>query len=426
MDSRALAITIAIAALGAVLFVVIALIARRGRRADAAATAQTTQLAHATEALARSQGEISGRLQALSESMVASQAALNKTIEGRLDAVSNRMGQSLQASAAKTAEGIGALQTRLTVIDQAQKNITELSSQVVSLQDILTNKQARGAFGQIQLNDLVIAALPPAAYAFEATLSNRRRVDCLIMLPNPPGPIGVDAKFPLEGYQALRAAVDEPAQKAARRAFATDLLKHIGDIADRYILPGETADSALMFLPSEAVYAELHANFQDVLDRSYRAKVWIVSPTTLMATLHTIRAVLKDARMQEQAHLIQREVQLLLQDVGRLRKRTANLEGHFARANEDVREILISADKVVKRGELIEEVQVAEVRAEGQAVLGLSRERAPDRATSAVEDDDQLLPLDDLAVATPPTRAPGVARTDAEARAGAEARRESW
>lgn len=401
MDSQVLTITIAVAALGAVLLAVIVLIARRGRRADAAATAQTTQLAQATETLARSQGEISGRLQALSENMVVSQAALNKTVEERLDAVSNRMGQSLQTSAAKTAEGMGALQTRLAVIDQAQKNITELSSQVVGLRDILSNKQARGAFGQIQLNDLVIAALPPAAYAFEFTLSNRRRVDCLILLPNPPGPIGVDAKFPLEGYQALRAATDEAAQKAARRAFATDLLKHVGDIADRYIVPGETADSALMFLPSEAVYAEIHANFLDVLEKSYRAKVWIVSPTTLMATLHTVRAVLKDARMQEQAHLIQREVQLLIRDVGRLRKRTSNLEGHFARANEDVREILISADKVVKRGEAIEEVQVADARPEGQAVLGLSRGRASDGATSAREDDDpsELLPLDDLAAA---------------------------
>ena len=399
MDSQVLAITIAVAALGEVLLVVIVLITRRGRRADAAATAQATQLAQATEALARSQGEISGRLQALSENMVVSQAALNKTVEERLDAVSNRMGQSLQASAAKTAEGMGALQTRLTVIDQAQKNITELSTQVVSLQDILSNKQARGAFGQIQLNDLVIAALPPAAYAFEFTLSNRRRVDCLILLPNPPGPIGVDAKFPLEGYQALRAAVGDAAKKAARRAFATDLLKHIGDIADRYIVPGETADSALLFLPSEAVYAEIHANFLDILEKSYRAKVWIVSPTTLMATLHTVRAVLKDARMQEQAHLIQREVQLLLRDVGRLRKRTSNLEGHFARANEDVREILISADKVVKRGEAIEEVQVADTRPEGQAVLGLSRGHASDGEAGAAVDDPSELPLDDLAAA---------------------------
>jgi len=401
VDSQVLTITIAVAALGAVLLAVIVLIARRGRRADAAATAQTTQLAQATEALARSQGEISGRLQALSENMVVTQAALNKTVEERLDAVSNRMGQSLQASAAKAADGMGALQTRLAVIDQAQKNITELSSQVVSLQDILSNKQARGAFGQIQLNDLVIAALPPAAYAFEFTLSNRRRVDCLILLPNPPGPIGVDAKFPLEGYRALRAAIDEPARKAARRAFATDLLKHVGDIADRYIVPGETADSALMFLPSEAVYAEIHANFFDVLEKSYRAKVWIVSPTTLMATLHTVRAVLKDARMQEQAHLIQREVQLLLGDVGRLRKRTSNLESHFARANEDVREILISADKVVKRGEAIEDVQVADARPEGQAALGLSRGRVPDGATTGREDDDPppLLSLDDLAAA---------------------------
>ena len=181
------------------------------------------------------------------------------------------------------------------------------------------------------------------------------------MLPNPPGPIGVDAKFPLEGYQALLAAPDELTKKSARRSFATNLLKHISDVADRYIIPGETAESALMFIPSEAIYAELHTNFMDVLDSSYAAKVWIVSPTTLMATLHTVRAILKDVRMREQAHLVQREVGILLQDVARLHKRTHNLEAHLNRTNDDVREILISSEKVLRRGQSIEQVQVERV-----------------------------------------------------------------
>ena len=388
-------VVVALVVAAVVVVLVIGMLVRRGRQLQADAAVQAAQFARATEALAHAQGEISGRLQALSDGAVAAQAALTKTLEQRLDSVSHRMSHGLQESATKTAAGIGALETRLNVIDQAQKNITELSTQVVGLQDVLSNKQARGAFGQIQLNDLVVAALPPAAYQFEVTLSNRRRVDCLIQLPNPPGPIGIDAKFPLESYRALRAATDEAGFKAARRAFATDVLKHVNDIAERYIVPGETAESALMFLPSEAVYAELHANFVDVLEKSYRARVWIVSPTTLMATLNTVRAILKDVRMREQAHVIQKEVQLLLRDVGRLGKRISNLEGHFTRANEDVREIVISADKIIQRGERIEEVQLEEVRPEGQAVLDLSLRRTP----GAMQADDgpppDGLPLDD-------------------------------
>ncbi|MFQ5466696.1 MAG: DNA recombination protein RmuC, partial [Kiloniellaceae bacterium] len=225
-------------------------------------------------------------------------------------------------------------------------------------QDILANKQARGAFGEIQLRDLVEAILPPSAYAFQETLSNNRRADCLLRLPNPPGPIAVDSKFPLESYYALRDAADEAATTLARRAFAGAVRKHIQDIAGRYIVPGDTAESALMFLPSEAVYAELHANFRDVVEESYRARVWIVSPTTLMATLNTIRAILRDVRMREQAGLIQIEVQTLLKDVERMDERVGNLQRHFEQAGEDVRQIRISSEKVSKRGERIAEVQM--------------------------------------------------------------------
>ena len=212
----------------------------------------------------------------------------------RLDTVSQGMGQRLSTSAEKTAETLGDLRKRLDVIDQAQKNIVEVSSdlsgQVGGLQDILSNKQARGAFGEIQLNDLVRQILPPSAYRFQAQLGNGRRADCLLELPNPPGAIAIDAKFPLESYHALQAAADEVSKKAAERAFRDAMQSHIKDISERYILAGETADAALMFLPSEAVYAELHANFQAVVDASYRARVFIVSPTTLWATLNTVRA----------------------------------------------------------------------------------------------------------------------------------------
>jgi len=231
---------------------------------------------------------------------------------------------------------------------------------VVGLQDILSNKQARGAFGEIQLQDIVTSALPPSAYAFQQTLSNGKRADCLIRLPNPPGDIVIDAKFPLESYRALIGAGDEAARKTARRRFAADVDKHVADIAERYIVPGETAESALMFLPSEAVYAELHASFTEVIERSHRARVWIVSPTTLMATLNTVRAVLKDVRMREQAGLIQKEVMTMMQDLGRLDDRVGKLESHFSMAEKDLRAIRISSDKIKGRGERIGEIEMGE------------------------------------------------------------------
>jgi DNA recombination protein RmuC len=326
---------------------------RRGSGVDDAVARAVTQLD-------ANQRELGGRIAQLAEESRSSQATLAKTLDERLDKVSKRVGDSLELTAEKTAKTMTDLQTRLAIIDEAQKNITKLSTEVVSLQDILSNKQARGTFGEIQLNDLVRNALPPSAYQFQATLSNGRRVDCLIRLPNPPGPIAIDAKFPLESYRMLRAAKDDAERIQAGRAFSADILKHVKAIAERYIVGGETAESALMFLPAEAVYAELHANFSDVVDKSHRERVWIVSPTTLMATLHTVRAVLKDAQMREQAGVIQREMMALIQDVARLDSRVLNLRRHFDQANEDIREITISAGKITSRAERIEEVQLEE------------------------------------------------------------------
>ena len=255
---------------------------------------------------------------------------------------------------------MGELKERLVLIDAAQKNIEELSSQVVGLQDILSNKQARGAFGEIQLADLVKSIMPPNAYVFQATVGGNRRVDCLLTLPNPPGPIAIDAKFPLESYRTLIDSRDENNKHLARKALASDVLKHVKDISEKYIIPGETAESALMFLPSEAVYAELHANLADVVEKSWKSKVWIVSPTTLMATLNTIRAVLKDAQMREQAHVIQKEVSLMLTDVERLDGRVGKLESHFRQAEDDIKQIRVSADKLTKRGGKIEEIEVGD------------------------------------------------------------------
>ena len=322
--------------------------------------AQLDNLKQTLSLLGQQQSELGGRFSQLAESQAAGQTAVSKSLEERLDTLTKRVNENLQESSSKTAKSLGELQTRLSVIDQAQKTINELSGNVVGLQQILANKQARGAFGQLRMEDIVKDALPPAAYEFQASLSNGKRPDCMIKMPMPPGPIVIDAKFPLEAYQALKNAEDPAAKKAAERAFRTTARKHVDDIQARYIIPGETAESALLFLPSEAVYAELHATFPDIVQESYRARVWIVSPTTLMATLNTVRAVLKDAQMREQAHIIQKEVGMLVGDVDRLQKRVADLKKHFHQAEEDIRKIDTSADKIGRRSERIETLQIEE------------------------------------------------------------------
>jgi DNA recombination protein RmuC len=317
-------------------------------------------LVQAVDRLATTQAEQAGRLHQLAEDQTSAQAQLTRRLEERLDMVSRRLGDGLSEQARTAGETLSRLHERLALIDAAQKNLVELSQQMVGLQDILSNKQARGAFGEIQLNDLVAKALPPFAYETQARLSNGRIADCLLKLPNPPGSIAIDAKFPLESYRLLAEARDDATRIPAGRAFSADVLTHVKAIAEKYIVPGETAESALMFLPSEAIYAELHANFRNVVEESFRRRVWIVSPTTLMATLNTVRAVLKDARMREQAGLIQKEVLLLLEDVARLDKRVENLQTHFGQASRDISDIRISTDKVVKRAGRIEDMQLGE------------------------------------------------------------------
>jgi DNA recombination protein RmuC len=342
-----------------------------------------------TSPLAQMMGELQGRLAQVSQSQVATQAAvaerlqaqeriLTRSLEERLAELGQRVGDRLQEQTTQATKSLSDLRERLAVIDAAQKNITELSSQVVGLQDILSNKQARGAFGEVQMQDLVQSALPPSAYSFQATLASGVRADCLLLLPNPPGAIALDAKFPLESYRALREARDEAALAQARRQFSIALKAHVRAIAEKYIVPGETADSALMFLPSEAVYAELHANFPALVEESFRSRVWIVSPTTLMATLTTVRAVLKDVHLREQAHIIQAELRRLLDDVVRLDERVAKLQRHFEQATEDVRQIRISTEKVGKRAERIEELQVGDVGGAYRLGEGEAPEEAPE------------------------------------------------
>ncbi|MFP6745712.1 MAG: DNA recombination protein RmuC [Alphaproteobacteria bacterium] len=330
----------------------------RGGRLRPTGEQTKSEISRIAEAIAAGQNDLAGRLTAITETSAAAQSELTKTLNDRLDSVSKRLGDGLEASSEKTTKTMTDLRERLVRIDAAQKNIAELSGQVVSLQEVLSNKQARGAFGEIQLNDLITNILPPSAYQFQATLGNGTRCDCLLTLPNPPGAIAIDAKFPLESYHALRNADDEAAKTLAERAFRQAMVKHIDDISGKYIIPGETAESALMFLPSEAVYAELHATFSDVVEKSYRARVWIVSPTTLMATLNTVRAVLKDARMREQAGVIQRELLTLLKDVERLDDRVEKLQIHFEQATKDISQIRISTAKVTGRAERIDDIQL--------------------------------------------------------------------
>jgi len=305
--------------------------------------------------MARAQSEAQARL---AEGLQAQERALATTLEQRLSQLGDRVGLRLQESSTQAQASLTELKERLAVIDAAQKNITELSIQVVGLQDILSNKQARGAFGEVQLEGLVRDALPAASYELQAPLSNGRRVDCLLKLPKPPGPIAIDSKFPLEAYRALKDAKDEAATKQAQRDFHTAVRNHVLAIAERYIIPGETADWAVMFLPSEAVYAELHTGFTALVEESLRRRVSIASPSTLMALLTTIRAVLRDVRMREQAHEIQRIVGLLLEDVRRLTDRVGKLQTHHDQAGRDLQDIAKSTDQIQKRGDRIKEVEI--------------------------------------------------------------------
>ena len=307
------------------------------------------------------QQQLAGGLHHVSEAQAVSQTAMLQMMEQRLAEVQRNMTEALHGTSTRTARSLGELQTRLETIDKAQANIEKLSGNVLSLQDILSNKQTRGAFGEIQLHDIVQKALPKDAYSMQSTLSNGKRADCLIHLPNPPGPIVIDAKFPLEAYEAIRRADTPRGATEAAQAMRTAVRTHIRAIAEKYILEGETADGALMFLPSEAVYAELHANFPDLVREGFAAKVWIVSPTTCMATLNTMRAVLKDARMREQAGAIRKELSLLYSDVERLGMRVENLDRHFGQAAKDIEEIKISSDKAGKRARRLDNFDFEEL-----------------------------------------------------------------
>jgi len=373
-------------------FLLILVVVRAGRAAKATAplARQVGLLGQNVAGLAQGQEGLRASVQMVSDTATTGQTQLTQTLEQRLADVQvqmqerladnamraqrsmtdlqERMKESLHGSSKQTATSLTALQERLAVIDKAQDNITKLSGDVLSLQDILSNKQRRGMFGEIQLNDIVSKALPADAYAFQATLSNGKRADALVHLPNPPGPIVIDAKFPLEDFEALAAAETREQIERSLKAFGNAVRVHIRAISERYIIDGETADGALMFVPSEAIYAELHARLPQIVREGFEARVWIVSPTTCMATLNTMRAVLKDARMREQAGAIRKELGLLHKDVERLGDRVGNLDRHFGQAAKDIDEIKISAEKAGKRARRLDTFEFEEVEADANVV----------------------------------------------------------
>jgi DNA recombination protein RmuC len=315
--------------------------------------------------------ELKGRVAAMGELTQARQAELASLLDRRLDHVSERLGQGLAETSIKlgssvaeaegrTAESLARLYERLARIDQAGQSLDALSQEVTSLQQVLSDKQMRGAFGQMRMEAILEDGLPRGAFELQATLSNGRRPDALIRLPSASVPLAVDAKFPLEGYEALRAAASPEARTQALIRFRDSIGRHVDDIAAKYLIPGETQDMALMFVPSEAVYAELHERLPELVQRAYRSRVVIVSPNMLMLAVQTMQAIFKDARMREQAGVIQREVGHLMTDVARLAERVRDLDKHFTLAAKDVEMILTSVDKVVKRAKRIDAVDLAE------------------------------------------------------------------
>ncbi|HYJ35988.1 MAG TPA: DNA recombination protein RmuC [Rhizomicrobium sp.] len=307
------------------------------------------------DTLLAKQGEIGGQF----TQTVAAQEALTRLLGERLEALEKRVGENLTDSATKTAATIAGIGERLTVIDEAQKNISALSGQVVSLQQVLANKQSRGAFGQAQMEEIVRDGLPSTLYDFQFTLSNRNRPDCVIRIPGNKALLVIDSKFPLEGFDLLRTAAGDEERKAALAQVRATVTKHVGDIAERYLIPGEVQTPAIMFVPSESLYADLHDGFADVIQKAHRANVIVVSPNILMLAINTIRTVMKDARMREQADLIKQEVGALLNDVRLLGERVGKLQAHFNQADADIKNILISTGKITSRAEKIDKVELA-------------------------------------------------------------------
>jgi DNA recombination protein RmuC len=331
------------------------------RRLEAeAAKAKNADLERHLAGVLQSQYEMNARMQTMSEIFGSRTSDLMRSVNERIDAQGQRVGQALSETNTKTAESLSALNERLAVIDRAQADMAALGKDMVSLQSILSNKQTRGAFGQGRMEAIISDHLTAGSFAFQYTLSNNRRPDCVVFMPNGGPKLVIDAKFPLESWERIRAAEDDVALKQASAGFRTDITYHVKTIAENYLIPDETQDTAFMFVPSESIFADIHERFDDLVQKAMRQRVVIVSPLMLMLAIQVVQGLLRDVRMREEAHRIQKEVRELLGDVGRLKDRVIALQKHFAQANSDIGEILTSTSKVVRRGQRIDELELDE------------------------------------------------------------------
>jgi DNA recombination protein RmuC len=357
---------VTLGALALILLLFVAIVVRRSSRRglELAITqaGRADELEERLNEVLRAQSEASGRVDAMGQALAGRQAEMARAVTERLDSVTHRVGQSMEQTTRHTMDSLRVLHERLGIIDNAHKNLTDLTSQVTTLRDVLANKQSRGAFGQARMEAIVQDGMPKGTYEFQHTLSSGKRPDCVVFLPDQ-RPLCIDAKFPLEAITSLHDAHTEEEKKVAAQRLRTDIMKHVSDIAEKYLIAGETQDTALMFVPSESVYAEIHDRFDDVIQRAYRARVVLVSPSLLMLAIQVMQQILKDARMRDAADQIRTEVLNLGDDLDRLRERVLKLQKHFADANEDVRQILISADKIEKRANRIEELDFSKTDA---------------------------------------------------------------
>jgi len=302
---------------------------------------------------------IQSTLHSITHQLTGSIEGLTRSTDTRLEQISGKVSERLDEGFKKTNETFASVMARLATIDEAQRKIDGLTTNMVSLQQLLGDKRARGAFGEVQLEGLVRNLLPPSAFEFQYTLPNGHRADCMLLLPDPTGLVAVDAKFPLENYHRMYDdGIAEGDRVAATRQFRSDLRKHVSDIAERYILAGETSDGAVMFVPAEAVFAEIHAHHGDVVDYAMQRHVWIVSPTTMMAVLNTARAVIKDVETRRQVHIIKDELSKLGKEFGRFDQRMRKLSEHIRQAHEDAEDVRITSDKIARRFSQIERVEL--------------------------------------------------------------------
>jgi DNA recombination protein RmuC len=351
-----------------IILVVMSIRANRERAAEAeeraaeleAARTKSADLEGKLAGMLQGQYEMNARMQTMAQIFGDRTSDLMRTVNERIDAQGQRVGQVLQETNTKTGESLNQLNERLAVIDRAQSNMADLGKEVVNLQTILSNKQTRGAFGQGRMESIITDHLPAGAFAFQYTLSNNKRPDCVVFMPNGGPKLVIDAKFPLESWERVRTAQNELELKQAMAGFRTDIGYHVRTISENYLIADETQDTAFMFVPSESIFADIHERFDDLVQKAMRQRVVIVSPLMLMLAIQVMQGLLRDVRMREEAHKIQKEVRELLDDVGRLKDRVIALQKHFAQANNDIGEILTSTSKVVRRGQRIDELDLDE------------------------------------------------------------------